>query len=175
MQRSGERVLMRGKAMPVGARVLGKSLSFPQFCYEYKTAQKNKICWNHGVQGSPKNSDSLCLKTERIRWGEQSDKKRSNLSYLLKQDACEAYKWARERVPPWEHSGLQFYNQRKSGEGKRSLSSHSWANIISSSSRPGRKFLIPIGSSQDLHGTMGVYSLRSQYNKDLLLWNVTFS
>ena len=38
---------------------------------------------------------------------------------LLVQDAYEKYKQVGKGVPPQELSGLQFYNQRKSGEGEK--------------------------------------------------------
>ena len=79
----------------------------------------------------------FCPRAERIQWEAEWRGKS-----LLVQDCCEKHKRTGNGVPPEELHGLQFYNQRKSGEGERPTSSSFWnrhrTSIINSSSTLGR-------------------------------------
>ena len=48
----------------------------------------------------------------------QCRKEFSKSEVIIRMDACVVYKWVEKGASPRELSGLQFHNQRKSGQGE---------------------------------------------------------
>ena len=93
----------------------------------------------------------LCFNTRRIRWGAEWQVRKEFISIRCTWEIQVGSKG----VPCWELRGLQFYNQRRSGEGRgppsSSFLSRRQASIIRPSSPSGRGLLFSLhGQTQTL-------------------------